>query len=181
MNTIGKTETTPARISDDIIKFVGQLDGHTSPEWVPVEPLPDGEVGWRHRNVAKMVAVNAGVSVHRWCIWEHAGLYLTAEFHAVWRTPEGQLFCLTPKPDGERHILFVPAPIYRPDFDFHNKRPHAQRVRTYQPTPVAIETSLASLTDSKRKYESRRAAAKNMSLPQWLAAIEFEGVFVAQF
>jgi hypothetical protein len=171
MNThLGKTETTPARISNEITEFAAQLDGCTSPEWVPVMPLPDGEVGCCHRNVAKMIAVNGGVPVNGWCVWEYAALYLTAEFHAVWRTPEGQLFCLTPKPDGEQHILFVPTPTYGPDFDFHNKRPHAQRVRTYQPTPVAIKTLIESLTDSQRKYESRRAEAKNMSLPQWLAA-----------
>jgi hypothetical protein len=175
MNTpLGKMETTPVRISDCITKFTAQLDGCTSPEWGPVEPLPDREVGRCHRNVAKMIAVNGGDLIHGWCIWEYSGLYLTAEFHAVWRTPAGhperQLFCLTPKPDGERHILSVPTPGYGPDFDFHNKRPHAQRVRTYQPTPVAIETILAALTESKRKYESRRAAAKKMSLEEWLAA-----------
>jgi hypothetical protein len=169
-SALSKTETTPVRISDDIKEFVARLDGGTPPEWVPVEPLPDGEVGWCHRNVAKMIAVNAGSPVNGWCIWEYAGLYLTAEFHSAWRTPDGELFCLTPKPDGEEVILFVPVPSYGLDFDFHNKRPHSRRARTYRPPAVNVEDVLASMTDSQRKYENRRAAAKNISLEQWLVA-----------
>lgn len=166
--SLGKKETTPTRISDDIKAFAARLDGGTPLQWVPVEPIPDGEVGWCHRNVAKMIAVNGGVPANGWCIWEWAGLYLTAEFHSVWRTPDGDLFCLTPKPDGERVILFVPVPSCGADFDFHNKRPHSQRVRTYRPAAVSVEKILATMTESQRKYESRRAAAKNMSLEDWM-------------
>jgi hypothetical protein len=73
MNThLRKTETTPARISNEITEFAAQLDGCTSPEWVPVMPLPDGEVGWCHRNVAKATSdeVERMLVPHpngRWC------------------------------------------------------------------------------------------------------------------
>jgi hypothetical protein len=170
VTTTFRTETTPARLSDDIRNFVAELSESQGAEWVPVEPLPDGEVGWCYKNVAKMVSVCGGTPVNGWLIWERFPLYLTAEFHTVLRTPDGDLFCLTPKPEGEQAILFAPAPEYGSDFDFHNKRPSSRRLRTYQPTPVPVETVLAALTDSQKQYESRRATLKNMSIEAWLAA-----------
>jgi hypothetical protein len=45
---------------------------------------------------------------HGWTVWYKQDYLIEGEFHAVWRSPEGVLSDITPKPDGERRILFVP-------------------------------------------------------------------------
>jgi len=40
-------------------------------------------------------------------IWEWPGISIEGIFHGVWRRPDGQMFDLTRKPDGEFRILFA--------------------------------------------------------------------------
>jgi hypothetical protein len=48
-----------------------------------------------------------------WCIWEWPGILLNAEFHACWLSPEGEIIDITPKPDGEKTVLFLPDPALK--------------------------------------------------------------------
>lgn len=62
------------------------------------------------QTVAEYVAGHGGESVIGWAIWEVPGVYIEAEFHSVWRTSDGVLHDLTPRPIPLDSILFLPDP-----------------------------------------------------------------------
>jgi hypothetical protein len=104
-------ETTPVTITPPILRFCEKLCPGREPGFVPVMPLP---LPWAsmhecYFNVADMVRQEGGEAQYGWLIWEWPGVMLHAEFHCVWRT-EGGLLDITPLPDGEESILFLPHP-----------------------------------------------------------------------
>lgn len=58
--------------------------------------------------VPKQIAAHGGVQLTGWAIWEFPGLYIEAEFHAVWQRPDGQIVDITPRPVYFSSILFLP-------------------------------------------------------------------------
>ena len=55
-----------------------------------------------------------GGKVHYgWQLWEWPGVFLEAEFHAVWLSPENELLDITPKHFKVEKILFLPDPSMR--------------------------------------------------------------------
>ncbi|MFC0512991.1 SEC-C domain-containing protein [Mucilaginibacter angelicae] len=60
-------------------------------------------------NVSAKVIAHGGERVVGWSIWQHDYM-LEAEYHAVWRSPEGQLVDITPKNLPFEHIMFIEAP-----------------------------------------------------------------------
>jgi hypothetical protein len=61
--------------------------------------------------VRKKLERDGGNIQHGWCIWELPGVFIEAEFHAIWISPTQQLLDVTPKKDGEKEILFFADPI----------------------------------------------------------------------
>ena len=45
-----------------------------------------------------------------WAIWEWPGVFIEAEFHAVWASPEGQLVDFAPRSLRSSHVVFLPDP-----------------------------------------------------------------------
>ncbi len=45
-----------------------------------------------------------------WAIWEVPGVFIEAEFHAVWRNGAGELIDLTPRAIATERITFLPDP-----------------------------------------------------------------------
>jgi len=52
----------------------------------------------------------SGMIQHGWAIAERPGLFIEAQFHAVWIDPGGELIDVTPTQKGETEILFLPDP-----------------------------------------------------------------------
>jgi len=63
-------------------------------------------------NVDKAIQQGGGEIVYGWQIWETLpGVMMEAEFHAVWKNPDGTMYDVTPHIfDGIEHILFLPDP-----------------------------------------------------------------------
>lgn len=61
-----------------------------------------------YKDVERQVAEFGGEIVYGWEVWEWPSIMITAEFHAVWRSPAGELNDVTIKPDGEQQIIFIP-------------------------------------------------------------------------
>ena len=101
-------ETTPPRISEQIIVFCGEIDSSNESVHVPVRPSVGADFNECFRNVANHIADHAGEIQYGWIIWEKPNLWLNAEFHAVWVSPTGEFIDVTPKVDGEGSILFLP-------------------------------------------------------------------------
>jgi hypothetical protein len=102
--------TTPAEITPSVLKFCGQVVPNTLPVWVPVRVEKDSVYSDCFFNVAAKTKVHGGTVQYGWTIWEEPGLWLEAEFHAVWVDPGGEdRVDITPH-EGEDKILFLPDP-----------------------------------------------------------------------
>jgi uncharacterized protein YecA (UPF0149 family) len=58
--------------------------------------------------VREKILHEGGAIQHGWCIWELPGLFIEAEFHAVWVSPLDHMVDITPKEEAE--ILFLIDP-----------------------------------------------------------------------
>jgi len=165
---VGGSETTPAVISPEIIALCESLRTDP-PVYVLVQNDPNGMYGFCNLGVLEKIKIDGGAIRLGWIIWEYPGLYLTAEFHAVWADPTGTLIDITPKPDGETCIVFAGDPTYPPDFDFR-KRPPNRRARLYRPADRAkrAQARIATFNKTQIEYETKRATRKGMTLEQWV-------------
>lgn len=58
--------------------------------------------------VEQQVLKAGGQRVLGWGIWERTGVFIEAEFHAVWRSPEGELIDIAPRLSLLETITFLP-------------------------------------------------------------------------
>jgi hypothetical protein len=100
--------TTPGEVTHEIRDFCRSIDPTASPCFVDVKPAPDALPRNCFYNTKGYVAQCGGSVQYGWIIWEAPSVLLEAEFHAVWRDPEGKLLDVTPKEDGETRIVFLP-------------------------------------------------------------------------
>ena len=108
-------ETTPRTISPNIRRLCAELSPGQTPMFVRVEPSAEATHGNCVFNVPPHIEQFGGRMILGWCIWEWPGILLNAEFHACWLSPEEELIDITPKPDRERTILFLPDPLLKFD------------------------------------------------------------------
>ncbi|MDP5541291.1 SEC-C metal-binding domain-containing protein [Pseudomonas aeruginosa] len=85
------------------------------PVVLPVEAEPFALPAECYGNVEEQVRRSGGAIAFGWQIWDWAGVFTEAEFHAVWRSPAGTLHDITPKADGDSEIVFLPDPSRRYD------------------------------------------------------------------
>lgn len=80
------------------------------PDIVPRDVPPWAELNECVVNVSKMVEKFGGEAVRGWRLWEPLpGLMIEAEFHVVWRDPDGSLL------DVSRHFPGFTATVFLPD------------------------------------------------------------------
>jgi hypothetical protein len=102
--------TTPASVTEAVLRLREKIGVNTEPVFVPVQPAPHSALEECYRNVFTQVQERGGARQTGWCIWEHPGLFVEGVFHAIWLSPEGNLVDITPHRDGEQRILFIPDP-----------------------------------------------------------------------
>jgi hypothetical protein len=103
-------QTTPRAITNRILKWCQAISGETP---IYLEAGTEGVQRSCQNNCLRYYVHNSGSIVPGWILWESA-LILEAERHTVIETLDG-LRCLTPQPDGESKILFLP--------DYRNRGP----------------------------------------------------------
>lgn len=141
-------QTTPKEpLSVNVRKMLRELRTDEAPIFLKLtetkEPLHIA--GQCHANVRHHMAVHGGDTLHGWMIWENP-IYVEAEFHTVWRAPDGELHDITPRFDKEDTILFLPAPQVRMkkgkngDIRFNTRTTlkHCPYVLSGLPTPDAF-------------------------------------------
>lgn len=112
---LASVSTTPKTVGDEVLRFCEKVVPGQEPKFVPVSPVEGAEAHNCFINVEKVIAANGGEIAYGWTIWEGKVLW-DAEFHGCWVPPEGwlggtvRMLDVTPKPDGERAILFLPDP-----------------------------------------------------------------------
>jgi hypothetical protein len=103
-------ETTPEAITPAIERLCKRLSDEGQAEFVPVFPAPSVELGKCHRNVAAQMEREGGLCIGGWLIWEMPRILLNAKRYCCWQSRDGVTIDITPKPEGETKILFLPDP-----------------------------------------------------------------------
>ncbi|WP_271587414.1 hypothetical protein [Bradyrhizobium sp. CCBAU 53415] len=161
-------QTTPDAIDAAVTAFGREL-GAADPQYVDVRPFPGAELGMCQRNVLDHMRLHRGQLVHAWAIWANR-LFLMGEFHAIWRSPGGELVDVTPTAEGEARVLCAIAEDYGENFDFA-LRPANRAMRTVDPVdPAAVADAIAALSPARRSYEQTRAARRGLDLETHIAA-----------
>ena len=99
--------TTPAEISRPILKLCKEVSGGADAQFIPVRSHSEAGPPGAFDAVARKVEQDGGSMQPGWAIWQCADALIEAEFHAVWRSPEGELVDVATRPGGEQTILFV--------------------------------------------------------------------------
>ncbi len=99
--------TTPAAISRPIQKLCREVAGSAEAQFIPVRSHNEAGPLSPFDAVARKVEQDRGSIQPGWAIWQFADALIEAEFHAVWRSPEGELVDVAARPGGEQTILFV--------------------------------------------------------------------------
>lgn len=99
----------PIELPTRILDFCWQISKE-KPVVMPVEPKSFAVPGECYANVEEQVRRAGGSAVYGWQIWDWPAVFTEAEFHAVWRATDGSLHDITPKPDGDSAIVFLPDP-----------------------------------------------------------------------
>lgn len=102
---------TPAVLSDPLIALCKEIaPDSTSPVYVDVRPIPGAPSKECFTIVEEHIQTHGGTSVIGWSLWEMPTLFVEAEFHAVWRSPDGGLLDIAPKPEPTQRTLFLIDP-----------------------------------------------------------------------
>lgn len=94
--------------SSHVLEFCSAVVPSTTPKCVPCRPLPDKSFDDCFPVVAEQVADRGESLIIGWAIWELPGVFIEAEFHAVWQSPEGELIDIVPRTRPFTDIAFVP-------------------------------------------------------------------------
>lgn len=99
---------TPANTDSASIQIIkAKIKSDLAPVFINVDSLPNAEIDDCFKIVDDHIAIHGGVRKLGWALWELPGLYIEAEFHAVWEKPDGELLDITPKREETKTILFL--------------------------------------------------------------------------
>lgn len=73
----------------------------------PVQGAPENEC---FALIEDCVARCGGTATVGWAIWERPNVYIEAEFHTIWHSPDGKPFDFSPRTLPIPRILFLPDP-----------------------------------------------------------------------
>jgi len=99
--------TTPDEVTPAIEALCRRVNRDSRPTYITVNSLPGGTMDDCFSNVKQRIAIAGGTEVLGWTIWA-LPVMIEAEFHAVWRSPTGDLVDVSPRRGGETRILFLP-------------------------------------------------------------------------
>ena len=100
----------PARVTKELLALCEQLVPGGAPVVLPRLAPAEARPLDCFETVEQKVADHGGAPGYGWALWEWPGLFLEAEFYAMWRDPQGQLNDITPRPGDSRTILFLLDP-----------------------------------------------------------------------
>ncbi len=148
---------TPTQITPAILEFAKELGG--TPEYARYRPLPFAKPYLCFHNCDLARQLGLGTPVLGWGIWVTRNLWLTAEYHAVLKTESG-LLDITPTPDSDGRVLFVPDGIEVFDHNIDEVERHlfslpAERLGAYKllvDHPLVVE-AVATLENAAITFQ----------------------------
>jgi hypothetical protein len=100
---------TPSEIDDNVKRLVNMICPGSKPIYLPVEPESYAEVCECFPAIKEKISRDGGSQEFGWQIWK-TDFLMEAEFHAVWKSPGGELKDITPKQMPVHKILFLLDP-----------------------------------------------------------------------
>lgn len=98
----------PKLIKPYVISFARQVVSDCAPPfYIPCVPLHGSQQNECFSLVERQVKLKGGNAVLGWTIWERPKVFIEAEFHAVWRAPDGGFHDLAPRRLPIPRTLFV--------------------------------------------------------------------------
>lgn len=104
--------------------FCADLNPSEEPQLLAVRPIAGSQQQDCFNNVDRMVKRDGGSCCYGWNIAEIPNVMIEAEFHAVWRSPSGDLIDVSPQLHGSDQILFLPDPNHGYDGEIVPGRRH---------------------------------------------------------
>jgi hypothetical protein len=98
--------TTPKQITQEIRDLIKKLNIEGDPSYIQIKVDNGSKFKDCFKNVNDKIDKEQGTKILGWQIWE-LPFMIEAEFHAIWKSPNGQLIDITPKPINEELILFI--------------------------------------------------------------------------
>lgn len=105
-----KRPLTPHINSGSVNEIVKIINSGTEPIYISSRPIEEGPENECFPIVDSYIAQHGGTRVLGWALWELPGIFIEAEFHAVWQSPDGNFIDLVPRNDKTINILFLPVP-----------------------------------------------------------------------
>lgn len=100
----------PLTITDEILKYASKVSPKGKPTFIPVTPVAGAGLNECFSNVESHIKSHGGSLQLGWYIYLWPRIWIEFVFHAVWLQTTDNLVDLTPHPDNEKEILFLPAP-----------------------------------------------------------------------
>ena len=148
--------TVPTELTDDIKLLLSKTGSREEPVYVPCKPDRNSPKDECFQLVESRVKAEGGERVLGWQIWQ-GQLLVEAEFHAVWRSPEGELIDITPKPMPSNKILFVIDPTAK----YEGKQVNNIRINT---TNSPLVDEFISVCDAIFRIENKGERALQYEL-----------------
>lgn len=101
---------TPCIESESVKALLKKINSESMPFYVRCQPNKLGIENECFPLVDQYVQDHGGERINGWSLWEQPGLYIEAEFHAIWKSPEGNYLDLNYRPHKTENILFLPQP-----------------------------------------------------------------------
>lgn len=101
---------TPILDSQSVEIIKEKINSHFEPQYINVFPIKNAPLQECFDTVDTYITEHGGTRVLGWTLWELPGLFIEAEFHAVWESPTGDMKDLTPRPSPTNRILFIRDP-----------------------------------------------------------------------
>jgi len=107
---IPKSEfVSPLDINENVLTLARKLNTGFEPKIVPVKVEKDALLQSCFGNVERKIARDGGSIIYGWIVWK-SNILCEGEFHAVWKSPDGQLIDVTPQEKIYDKVMFIPEP-----------------------------------------------------------------------
>jgi hypothetical protein len=98
----------PPADDKQLLSFCASICPDVRPFLVPVRPQDGCLIARCFPNVEQMIRSSAGSLIQGWDISHIPKIHLEATWHAVWKSPHGDIVDVTPQESGQSVILFLP-------------------------------------------------------------------------
>jgi hypothetical protein len=87
-------------------KLISKIKTDSTPIYVDIKAESEAAIIECFPNVERKIKSDGGNMVFGWAIWK-TKLFIEAEYHGIWNSPEGELIDITPRTIPSQKILFL--------------------------------------------------------------------------